>query len=110
LFLKVLEDLCADPGIESVNFGFGDSDYKRSYANNHWHEASVYIFASRPYPIALNMLQSAGTAVSLGLRYLMDKIGATRWLKRRWRTALQGKPTANDKAELEKSPAGTSEA
>jgi len=89
LFVNVLEHICADPGIQYIDFGFGDADYKRSYSDKQWPEASVYIFAPRVYPIAVNMLQSAVTGLSLGLNRLSDKAGFTRWLKRHWRDRLQ---------------------
>ena len=89
LFLRVLERICADPGIESIDFGFGDADYKHRYGDEQWQEASVYIFAPRPYPIFINMLRTCVTVLNLGLEYTVNKTGLTGWTKRRWRNLLQ---------------------
>jgi len=89
LFNKILEDLCRNPSIERFNFGFGDAQYKRSYGNECWSEASVCIFAPRAYPLLVNALQSTTTGLSLGMQYVLDRTGLTGWIKRRWRNVLQ---------------------
>jgi len=91
LFLKVLEDLCADPDIESIDFGFGDADYKRSYADKQWREASVYIFAVRVYPIIINIVRTFTLGLNRGLECVLNRTGALGWVKRRWRNLLQAR-------------------
>jgi hypothetical protein len=88
LFLKTIESICADPDVDSVDFGFGDAAYKRSYGSKRWDEASVYIFAMRLYPAFINVLQSSIEALNLGFEYVVKKIGAIDWIKRRWRNML----------------------
>lgn len=89
LFHMVLEELCLDPRVEELNFGFGDAQYKRIYGTEHWDEASVYIFAPRRYPLFINTLQTFTMALNLSLEYLSDKVGAVGWIKRRWRDLLE---------------------
>jgi hypothetical protein len=89
LFVKVLEHICADPGIEHIDFGFGDADYKRSYGDTVWQEASVFIFAMRPYPMIVNILQATTMALNTGLKYVANKACVVNWAKRRWRNLLQ---------------------
>ncbi len=89
LFVKVLEHICADPGIQYIDFGFGDADYKRSYGDKQWLEASIYIFAPRPYPIFINMLRTFVMGLNAGLEYILDKTGLVGWIKRHWRNSLQ---------------------
>ncbi len=89
LFLKVLEGLCIDPTVSTLDFGFGDAGYKRWYGDNSWHEALLYIFAPRLYPILINMLQSGATGLFLGANWLADRMGFMRYFKRRWRDYLQ---------------------
>jgi hypothetical protein len=88
LFLKVLEELCAERRSQTIDFGFGDADYKQSYGNKYWTEASVYIFARRLYPILINILRSFMAAISIGLGYVLNKIGIVGWIKRNWRNML----------------------
>lgn len=89
LFVKVLEHICADPGIEHIDFGFGDADYKRSYGDTQWQDASVYIFAPRPYPLIVNVLQTTTMTLNAGLRYIVNRAGVFDWIKRCWRNLLQ---------------------
>jgi hypothetical protein len=89
LFVRVLEDICTDPDIEFVDFGFGDADYKRSYGNKQWQEGSVYIFAARPYPIFINMVRTFTMSIDASMKYILNKTGLVGWVKRRWRNLLQ---------------------
>lgn len=89
LFVKVLEHICADPDIQYIDFGFGDADYKRSYGDTLWQEASVCIFALRPYPIFINMLQAFVSGLNSGLEYVLNKTALKDWIKKRWRNLLQ---------------------
>ncbi len=90
LFLKVLENICDDAEIELLDFGFGDAEYKKSYGTRCWEEASVYIFAPRFRPAAVNLLQSISRGASLGCGAILDKMGVLAYAKRRWRNLLQG--------------------
>lgn len=91
LFNKILEDLCRDPSVERLNFGFGDAQYKKIYGSECWSEASVYIFAPRAYPLLVNALKSSTAGLSLGIQYVLDRTGLTGWIKRRWRNLLPPK-------------------
>jgi hypothetical protein len=89
LLLKVLEELCQDGKIRTVDYGFGDALYKRQFGTDCWLEECVYIYAPRLYQISINMLQSSLACLSLALRYVADKYTLTSWVKRRWRSTLQ---------------------
>jgi CelD/BcsL family acetyltransferase involved in cellulose biosynthesis len=98
LFLEALQDLCRDRGgAKVIDFGFGEADYKRSYGDRHWNDASFYLFAPRVRPILANVVFSGTTGLSSGLAHLLEKTGAVGWLKRRWRDQLRQKePAAQD--------------
>jgi len=91
LFLKVLEELCAAQQVQTLDFGFGDAEYKRSYCDKCWTEASAYIFAPRLYPILVNMAQSSMMGLSLGLEYVLNKTDLSGRIKRSWRNLLRAK-------------------
>jgi len=91
LFLKAVEHLCTDPTVEVIDFGFGDAEYKRSYADVNWQEASVRIFAPHFYPICTNMLRTCVAAMNSALRYTADKSGLKNRIKRLWRNRLENK-------------------
>ena len=89
LFNKVLEELCLDPRVEELNFGFGDAQYKRTYGTEQWEEASVYVFALRPYPVLVNTLQTFIMALNVFFEYVFNKVGGVNWIKRRWRNLFE---------------------
>ena len=46
LFMKVFEELCADPEVDLIDFNPGDADYKLLFADDQQcPEATVYLFA-----------------------------------------------------------------
>ena len=88
LFLKVLKSLCEDPEIRMLDFYFGDAEYKKRYGTEHWPEACTYVFAPRPYPVAVNVLRCSVAGVNAGLAHVAKKIGGTNLVKRKWRDIL----------------------
>ncbi|MBN2180772.1 MAG: GNAT family N-acetyltransferase [Sedimentisphaerales bacterium] len=97
LFLKVLEGLCDDPLIETVDFYFGDAQYKRRYGTEHWQEASICLFAQRVYPMFINALRATTMGVDAGLKYTVNKIGFADMIKRKWRNLLSVKAAVRGK-------------
>jgi hypothetical protein len=91
LFLKVLENLCGDPTVERYDFGFGDAEYKESYSDNKWLEASACIFAPRFYPVLINILQAFMEVLSIGIVFIMRRLGCSDWVKRSWRSMLKSR-------------------
>ncbi|GAF75893.1 unnamed protein product, partial [marine sediment metagenome] len=53
---KMFEALCLEKNVDAIDFGFGDAQYKESFSDVSWMEASVYIFAPRLYPLVVNAL------------------------------------------------------
>jgi hypothetical protein len=93
LFLHVLRELCSsDSGAKLIDFGPGDAEYKSSYGDKQWDEASVFVFAPRLYPVSVNLLRTCITGLNVVLQRIADKAGVINRLKRRWRDHLQ-KPT-----------------
>ena len=88
LFLKILDQLCKDPGVDFLDFGFGDAEYKRRFGTEFWDEAAVYLFAPRLYPALINFIYVAVSDISEGLRALVSKGGLEKKIKRKWRNLL----------------------
>jgi hypothetical protein len=95
VLLKFLESICGDPQAKLFDFGFGDAQYKKNYADIQWQEASVYLFAPRLYPLLMNLLHSTTTGVSSGINWTLHKTGLKSWIKRRWRNRLEEKASEN---------------
>ena len=94
VLMKLVEDLCADPTVDVLDFGFGDADYKRRFGQESWAETDVFAFAARPRPIAVNLARSAivgagEVATSVVAPGLTDRV------KKAWRSrpcTIQLKP------------------
>ena len=77
LFLKVLDMLCKNADVHILDFGFTDADYKRSYGNQQFEEAGIFLFASRFRPMLINMLQSSLTGLVLGWKHFAQRMNLT---------------------------------
>ena len=93
LFLKVLESLCADSSADTIDFYFGDAEYKQRYGTEHWPEAWVHVFAPRPCPIMINTMRSSAAGVNAGLKYVVNMFSSADRIKTKWRHLLQAKST-----------------
>jgi hypothetical protein len=94
LFLRVLESLCADRSAETIDFYFGDAEYKHRYGTEHWPEAGIHIFALRPRPVFINTLRSSVGVVRAGLEYIVKKVASAVRMKRKWRRFLRARSAA----------------
>jgi Acetyltransferase (GNAT) domain len=82
--LRAWRDLCEDPAVRRVDFGYGDADYKREAATAHRREAELMIHARSPRGIVTNGLHSSVTGADRLARRLAGKDRVARF-KRRWR-------------------------
>jgi len=96
LFVMVLEEIYRDRAVDSIDFYFGDADYKRSYGTEQWPEASLFIFAPRFYPICVNFINFTLRGLSLAMANLAHRAGFITKVKRSWRNWLNRGGTNND--------------
>lgn len=83
-FLQMLDDLCHDPDVEVVDFGFGDAEYKRRFSTSVDERRDLRVFASRPRA----RLARAGMAVVARVERVARRHEQAGWaqaLKRRRR-------------------------
>jgi CelD/BcsL family acetyltransferase involved in cellulose biosynthesis len=85
VLMKLIEDLCGDPAVSVLDFGFGDADYKRRFGQESWPETDIFIFARRPRPIAVNLGRSAIVAAGDAAARVVGRAGLTDRLKKGWR-------------------------
>jgi CelD/BcsL family acetyltransferase involved in cellulose biosynthesis len=86
LLMKLVETLCADAEVHSIDFGFGDAEYKRSFGERSVLEKDVVVFEPRARPVAINVVQSAllGTgAIGRAVLAHSGAVGAVRRARRR---------------------------
>lgn len=83
-FLQMVDDLCHDPQVEVIDFGFGDAEYKRRFSTSVEDSRDLRVYARRPRA----MLVRAATAAVALAGTAVQRLRSSRWadaLKRRWR-------------------------
>jgi CelD/BcsL family acetyltransferase involved in cellulose biosynthesis len=75
LFLKIVEQICGDPVVDSLDFGFGDSQHKQVGDSRQWAEASVFIFAPRSFPVFVNLIRTLTLAMSMLAQHAVNGLG-----------------------------------
>jgi len=75
LFMKFIEQICHEPDVERIDFGFGGGYHKELGNSYCWPEASLYIYAPKVFPIMVNIIQSTTSAISISTEHLVNKLG-----------------------------------
>lgn len=88
LLIDLVERLCADPTVHTLDFGFGDADYKRSFGDTSMLEEDVAVFEPRPRPLALHAVDSAVLGTTTLGRAALARSGRLRAVRRAWRRRL----------------------
>lgn len=92
LLLRLIEDLCVDPSVDVLDFGFGEAEYKRRFGDEAWEEADVAVFAPTLTGFKLNAIRTALSAANrLGHRALGSGLMAK--TKRAWRSHMSRRST-----------------
>jgi CelD/BcsL family acetyltransferase involved in cellulose biosynthesis len=90
--LRMIESLCLDPAVSVLDYGFGDSEYKRRLSNESWEEETVTLFARRARPLAVSMGARSVDLVDSCLRRVLTRLGLVDRVKRLWRARLASSP------------------
>jgi len=91
LLMRVVEDACADPELDVLDFGPGRSDYKRHFSNDGYEERNIVVYAPALRPRSINVARTAILGVSAGARRALDATGSTARLKTAWRARLRAR-------------------
>ncbi|HEY7198384.1 MAG TPA: GNAT family N-acetyltransferase [Gaiellaceae bacterium] len=90
LQLEIVADLCLDPDVDIVDFGFGDAEYKRRLGTESWTEQEILVFAPTLRARRIQLVRGGILgAASLAKRLLGE--GRVAALKKRWRERLSRK-------------------
>jgi hypothetical protein len=84
LLAAVIEDFCTE-GVKTVDFGFGQAEYKDRFANSRLTEASVFIYALSTKGVVLNALRTSTSAIDKFARKVLDKSNLLPRIKKVWR-------------------------
>jgi CelD/BcsL family acetyltransferase involved in cellulose biosynthesis len=94
LLQRVIEDLIADDGFDVLDYGLGDSDYKRRFGNESWEEEDVLVFAPTFRGLRVNAVRTGLAAAVALARGAAARTGLAARLKRRWRRRLSSGATS----------------
>jgi len=87
LWLRVFEQCCAE-GLEWVDYGFGDAEYKRIYGTECWVEQSVRLYGRTARATVAWLLDVAATRAASGLKFAAERLGILRRIKNAWRRRM----------------------
>jgi CelD/BcsL family acetyltransferase involved in cellulose biosynthesis len=84
LMTEMIDDLCRDEDVDYLDYGFGDSEYKRRFADESWEEADALLFAPT---FKGRRIRAGRVAVSASVRVAKRLLGEERQarLKQGWR-------------------------
>ncbi|MEI7894955.1 MAG: GNAT family N-acetyltransferase, partial [Myxococcales bacterium] len=88
LLYRLIEDLCSFEPPEWLDFGFGESQYKRVFGNDWYEEQNVYLIRRSLYTGMARATQRVFRATSDEARRVLDRLG----LRERVRRILRGGP------------------
>jgi hypothetical protein len=89
LLMHVIQDLCADPVITTLDFGPGDSALKRQFGNDGWTEQDVVVFAPTSRALRINATQTSILALDLLAKRTLAATGMTDRVKKLWRSSMR---------------------
>jgi hypothetical protein len=95
LLVHMLGDLCEHHGVRTLNFGFGDADYKRLYATRSWREEDVLVAAPTFKGIRTSLTRTGVLAIN-GIAGRAAGGERGRRVKRLWRSRLAPKAVNRD--------------
>jgi CelD/BcsL family acetyltransferase involved in cellulose biosynthesis len=88
LLMRLIEDLCADESVRTIDFGFGDAEYKSHFGDESWLEEDVAVFEPRPKAVAINLGLSGIRGTVRTAQAVATRTGGLPALRRRWRARL----------------------
>jgi len=88
--LRMIEELCADPDHSWIEFGRGDAQYKREFADPVKQQTDIWIAAARPWPMLVTAATSLTGLINQTAKRWMENHEWGRRLKSRWRQRFQG--------------------
>ncbi|MET1009876.1 MAG: GNAT family N-acetyltransferase [Gaiellaceae bacterium] len=91
LLMRVVEDLAAEGSVHTLDYGFGDAEYKRNFGDERRLEEDVVLVEPRLRPVALNLARSTVLGTTRVARRAAERAGAVSQLRRRRRERLAEK-------------------
>jgi hypothetical protein len=88
IILKVLEEGFSSDGIDFMDFGPGDADYKHRLGTHNWEEETLQAYGLKPSSVFLYVVQKTTGVLEHLARGLVQTLGMEQRIKRFWRNRL----------------------
>lgn len=92
VMMQMVEDLCKDPTVSLLDFGFGDAEYKRRFGDRSWLEEDVLLYARRFRPAFINIVRTSLLGLNSAGMALGRRTGILSRIKNWWRSRLRAAP------------------
>ena len=89
LLMRVIEELCSDPHVDALDYGFGDADYKRHFSDESWEESDLTVFAPTIRGYTVNAGRTTVMGAAAQAKALLEHFGVAGRVKTRWRQRLR---------------------
>jgi len=76
LLMTIIEDLCADPDITHVDFGYGEAAYKRNFGSRHFAQSTICLFAPNMKGVGLNLTRRAIFGLNSAAKRILARFNA----------------------------------
>ncbi len=70
---RMVEELSREDGLELIDFGSGDAEYKSHFGDDRWLEEDVFVWATRARPVAVNGARTALLAADRSAKSLLRR-------------------------------------
>jgi CelD/BcsL family acetyltransferase involved in cellulose biosynthesis len=98
VLMKLIEDLCADETVGTVDYGFGDAEYKRRFGTRSWQEEDVFVYATTARGIRINLVRTALLDAAGVAHRVLQRSDAFGCIEREWRRRLSGQSATRSAA------------
>ncbi|MGH3024501.1 MAG: GNAT family N-acetyltransferase [Gaiellaceae bacterium] len=87
---RMVEELSREEGLEWIDFGFGDAEYKQHFGDESWLEEDVLVWAPRPKAVRVSLTRTAVLAADRAARSILARRRLLTRARRLWRTRATG--------------------
>jgi hypothetical protein len=87
--MRLIGDLCAKDGVDTIDYGRGDAEYKRRFGSERWEEQDVLVFAPTIRAIWANVSRNAIVGAGRAAQAMLVRMGVADRVKKRWRERLR---------------------
>jgi len=84
LFSRIMEEFCSE-GVEAIDFGFSDEEYKERFGNVMWRESDLHVFAPRLMGLSLSAMKSITVLLHEPARAFLERTNLIQRVKKIWR-------------------------